>query len=99
VRFASAQLQPGFLKKETLDVLFTPRVKMPDGKTGVAIAWRVGTDPQGRRIFHHGGSIEGGRAILMAFPDSKVVVAMLSNFLTDFGEQEAQKIGALFVAK
>jgi CubicO group peptidase (beta-lactamase class C family) len=96
VRFASAQLQPGFFKKETLSVLFTPSNKMPDGKTGVAVAWRIGTDSQGRRIFHHGGSIEGGRSMLMAYPDSKVVVAMLTNMGTDFGERDAQKIGALF---
>ena len=99
VQFGSALLQPGFLKKDTLDVLFSPRVKMPDGKTGVAIAWRVGTDPQGRRILHHGGSVEGGRAMIMLFPDSKVVVSMLANLQTDFGEQDAQKIGALFVGK
>jgi hypothetical protein len=72
---------------------------MPDGKTGVAIAWRIGTDPQGRRIFHHGGSIEGGRAMIMLFPDSKVVVAMAANLQTDFGEADAAKIGALFVSK
>jgi serine beta-lactamase-like protein LACTB len=99
VRFASALQQPGFFKKETLDVLFTTSNKMPDGKTGVAVAWRIGTDSQGRRIVHHGGSIEGGRSVLMAFPESKVVVAMLTNMGTDFGEQDAQKIGALFVGK
>ena len=99
VRLASAELQPGFFKKEALDVLFAPSNKMPDGKTGVAVAWRIGTDSQGRRIFHHGGSIEGGRSMLMAYPDSKVVVAMLTNMGTDFGEQDAQKIGALFVGK
>lgn len=99
VRFGSAHLQPGFFKKEGLDVLFTPHVKMPDGRTGVAVAWRVGTDSHGRRILHHGGSIEGGRSMLMIYPDSKVVIAMLANLQTDFGEQDAQKIAAPFVGK
>jgi hypothetical protein len=35
--------------------------------------------------------------MLMMFPESKVVIAMLSNLLAEFGEQEAQRIGALFV--
>ncbi|MBI3264004.1 MAG: hypothetical protein HYZ58_12765 [Acidobacteria bacterium] len=35
-------------------------------------------------------------AILMMFPESKVVVAMLANILVDFGEQDAQKIGSIF---
>lgn len=97
VRFGSAHLQPGFFRQSTLDLLFTRQNVMPDGQTGVGIGWRIGVDPQGRRILHHGGTIEGGRAMLMVFPDSKVVVAMLSNLLADFGEQEAQRIGALFV--
>jgi serine beta-lactamase-like protein LACTB len=97
VRFGSAHLQPGFLRQSTLDVLFTSQ-KLTSGKeTGVGIAWRIGTDPQGRRILHHGGTIEGGRAMLMMFPESKVVVAMLSNLLVDFGEQDAEQISQLFI--
>jgi hypothetical protein len=53
--------------------------------------------PRGRPVLHHGGTIDGGRAMLMMFPESKVVIAMLSNLLAEFGEQEAQRIGALFV--
>jgi hypothetical protein len=50
-----------------------------------------------RRLVHHGGTIEGGRAMLLMFPDSKVVVAMLANILADVGESDAQTIGALFI--
>jgi len=95
-RFGSAHLQPGFLRKATLDLLFTSQ-RLTSGKdTGVGIGWRVGTDPQGRKILHHGGTIEGGRAMLMMFPESKVVVAMLANLMVDFGEKDAQQIGSLF---
>lgn len=51
----------------------------------------------GRRVLHHGGAIEGGRAMLMMFPESKVVVAMLANVLVDFGEKDAQQIAHLFI--
>jgi len=79
VRFGTAHLQPGFFKPETLKLLFTSQ-RTSDGKeTGVGIAWRIGADEQGRRIFHHAGSINGGRTVLMIYPDSGLVIAFLSN--------------------
>ena len=65
----------------------------------MGIAWRIGKDPDGRRLLHHAGATEGGRAMLLMFPDSGVVVAMLSNILAAFGEPEAQRIGSLFAAR
>jgi len=44
-----------------------------------------------------GVGIDGGRAMIMMYPDSKVVVVMLSNILVDFGEAEAQDIGRFFL--
>jgi CubicO group peptidase (beta-lactamase class C family) len=96
-RFGSAHLEPGFLKAATLDLMFTSQRLKSGKETGVGIGWRTGNDSQGRRILHHGGSIEGGRAMLMMFSESKVVVAMLSNMFADFGERDAQTIGALFI--
>lgn len=79
VRFGSAHLKPGFLKAETLDSMFTSQ-RTSDGKeTSVGIAWRIGTDTAGRRIVHHAGSIAGGRAVVVVYRDSGVVVALLSN--------------------
>ncbi len=97
VRFGSAHLQSGFFKERTLELLFADQRLRSGKNTGVGIAWRSGTDTKGRRIVHHGGSIDGGRAMLMMFPESKVVVAMLGNVLADFGEQEAQQLGDLFI--
>ena len=33
----------------------------------------------------------------MMFPESTVVVALLSNALVNFGEPEAQEVGAIFM--
>ena len=44
---------------------------------------------------HHGGTIAGGRAMVMAYPDSQVVVVMLANVLARFGEPEAQALVSL----
>ena len=37
------------------------------------------------------------RAMIMMYPDSNVVVVMLSNILVDFGEPDAQEIGRIFL--
>ena len=96
VRFGSAHLRPGFFTQSTLDLLFTSQ-KLRSGKlTGVGLAWRTGTDEKGRRILHHGGSLDGGRAMLMMFPETGVVVSMLSNIYVDFGEKDAIRIAELF---
>lgn len=79
VRFGTAHLHPGFFKPETLDLLFTS-LRTSDGKeTGVGLAWRIGKDEQGRRIVHHSGAINGGRTVLLMYPDSGLVIAFVSN--------------------
>lgn len=79
VRFGSAHLRPGFLRAETLDLMLTPQRTADGAETGVGIGWRVGTDPEGRRIAHHAGSIDGGRAVVVVYRDAGLVVALLSN--------------------
>jgi hypothetical protein len=36
--------------------------------------------------------------MLLMYPESGIVVAMLSTILAPFGEQDAQRIGSLFIA-
>ncbi|HEY4088836.1 MAG TPA: serine hydrolase domain-containing protein [Bryobacteraceae bacterium] len=95
--FGSAMLEPGFLRRETLEMMFTSQRLRSGAETGVGIAWRIGKDAKGNRVSHHGGTIDGGRAMIMMYPDSKVVVIMLSNILVDFGEPDAQEIGRIFL--
>lgn len=98
VRFGSESLNGSFLKPETRSLVFTPQ-KTKDGKeTGVGFGWRIGKDDKGRTIYSHGGESLGGRAFLIVYPESKVVVAMLSNLtFARFAEAEAGKIGGLFI--
>ncbi len=102
VRFGSAHLRDGFLKPETRTLLFTSQHTADgttEGKpTGVGIGWRIGTDKAGRRIYHHGGAIEGGRAFLLLYPDEGIAVAILANLSgARFAEDEAQKLAELFM--
>ena len=78
-RFGMAHLDPGFLKPETVEMLWASQ-HLTDGRaTDYGIGWGSGTDHEGRRVVHHGGSSVGGRAFLVLFPAERVVVALLSN--------------------
>ncbi|MFN0120933.1 MAG: serine hydrolase domain-containing protein [Blastocatellia bacterium] len=99
VIFGSAHLRPGFFKADTLALLFTSQ-RMADGKeTGVGLGWRSGTDAMKRRMLHHAGSINGGRAVLVLYPATGVVVALLSNLgqTPAAVEKEAQALAEPFL--
>jgi CubicO group peptidase (beta-lactamase class C family) len=79
VRFGMAHLEPGFLRPETVALLWTSQYTNEGNPTGYGIGWFTGTDHDERRIVYHGGSSIGGRAMLLLFPEEDVVVALLSN--------------------
>jgi len=93
----SSLLKDGVLKPETRRLLVTSQ-KTSDGKeTGVGLGWRIGTDSLGHRFFHHAGVSLGGRAVVMVYPDSKVVVALLTNLsFARIGEKEALLLATMF---
>lgn len=97
VRFASAHVADGYLKPETRALLFTSMKTSAGEETGVGLGWRIGTDAAGRRFYHHGGAIDGGRAFLLVYPEEKIAVALLANLSgARFAEGEAQKLAELF---
>lgn len=100
-RFASALLAPGFLSRKSLTLMFTPqRLKGGEsasaGGVPVGIGWRIDEDPEGRPRFHHGGSLTGGGAVVLALRNERVVVAIATNQLPRPTETLASRIAALF---
>lgn len=79
VRFGSAHLREGFFKSDTLKVLYTSQQTADGKETGVGIGWRIVADSASRRVFHHAGSINGGRSVIVIYPDSGLVIVLLSN--------------------
>ncbi len=78
-RFGAAHLRPGFHSAASLRALLTPQRTRDGAGTGVGLGWRVGADLAGRTVYHHAGTIEGGRAALLVYPAEGVVVALLTN--------------------
>jgi CubicO group peptidase (beta-lactamase class C family) len=97
VRFGIAHLEEGFLKRESLDALFTSQ-KTSDGKaTGYGIGWFVLKDANGHRVMTHSGGSVGGTSILMIHPERRVVVAMTSNCTTSpFDKKSVEMITEQF---
>jgi len=95
VQFGSALLDPGLLKRQTLDLLFTSQRTNAGTETGYGIGWFLRTDSLGHRWAFHGGSAVGGTAVLGLDRDSRLVVAILTN-LSDAPLEPAQEIEAAF---
>ncbi|MCH7772382.1 MAG: serine hydrolase [Bacteroidetes bacterium] len=98
VRYGSAFLPDSdFLKPETLELLFTNQ-KTNDGKAiPHGIGWLVGKFENGNSLYYHPGSLLGGQAILVVQPKDRIVVAMLANRSSGFGETAANQIACYFL--
>lgn len=87
VRFGSAHLGEGFLREETLELLFTSQRTSAGEETGYGIGWRVDSDAKRGRFAVHTGSSVGGSAILVVFRDDRAVFAMAANLSSERTER------------
>jgi serine beta-lactamase-like protein LACTB, mitochondrial len=79
VRFGSALLQPGILNAQSLKTMFTSQRTSAGEETGYGIGWGIGKTPSGKRFYAHSGGSVGGTSQLIVYPDSHVVVALVTN--------------------
>jgi serine beta-lactamase-like protein LACTB len=80
VRFGSTLLQPGFLKAESLKTMFTSQKTSAGEETGYGIGWGIGKSPSGKTVHAHSGGAVGGTSQLVVYPESHVVIALLTNY-------------------
>jgi CubicO group peptidase (beta-lactamase class C family) len=81
VRFGLAHIVPmgkGFLKPETLELLFIPRTTRA-GVLGFGLGWMTARDLHLRRVHFNFGAASGGTAVLAIYPEQRVCVAMVGN--------------------
>jgi serine beta-lactamase-like protein LACTB len=99
VIFGSAFLKPGFLKQETIDLLWKPQ-QTADGKsTGYGIGFSSATDSAGRRVVSHSGGAMAANSLLLIYPAEKLVVAVITNTNTRFASAGAREIARIFLAR
>ncbi len=74
---ANSSLPGAFLKKETLEKMWTPQFAAPGQKTGAGIGFFM-TDVEGHRSVGHGGAIYGFSTQLGLLPEDKLGVIVVS---------------------
>jgi CubicO group peptidase (beta-lactamase class C family) len=79
VRFGALLLKPGFLKSDSLQQLFTSQKTKSGDETGYGIGWGIAKTPSGKRIYEHSGGSVGGTSQLILYPETHVVVALVTN--------------------
>ena len=77
-RFGAAHFEPGFLTAHFTQT-FTPQSTAGGEMTPVGLGWRVDHDEAGRLRYHHAGSQQGARAVLVVYPEDGVSVALMGN--------------------
>jgi serine beta-lactamase-like protein LACTB len=97
VRFGSALLEPGFLKQETLEMIFSPQKTTSGEKTKYGLGWEIHDAGDGEpvRRFEHSGGATGSSSFLIIYPDQKVVIAWLLNS-DDFRDWPLRNVAAPF---
>jgi serine beta-lactamase-like protein LACTB, mitochondrial len=93
VHFGSQLLQPGFLKESSLKLLFTSQKTNSGEETHYGIGWGVHKAPGGEKMYEHSGGSVGGTSQLIVFPDSRVVIALVTN--TSDGLWKRDEVAAL----
>lgn len=78
MRFALALLEGRLLKRETVELMFTPQRTRDGRATGYGLGWYVG-ERAGRRWVEHSGSQPGASTHLLMLPERGMVVAALTN--------------------
>lgn len=79
VRLGQELIHPKIVSSETVAMMLTPQ-QLKDGTEIICgIAWRIGKDSSGRKIVHHGGTIQGGRTILVVYPDQDLIIVICTN--------------------
>jgi serine beta-lactamase-like protein LACTB len=79
VRFGSMPLQPGFLKADSLKLLFTSQKTKSGEATGYGVGWGIAKSPSGKVVYAHSGGSVGGTSQLIVYPETHVVVALITN--------------------
>ena len=97
VKFAFAHLNSGFLKPETVKLLWTSQKLRSGEETGYGIGWVMRNDPAGHPIVAHSGGSVGGTTLLLIHPQARVVLAIVANLSGAQFRDVPGKVAELFV--
>jgi serine beta-lactamase-like protein LACTB, mitochondrial len=97
VRFGTAMLQPGILKQAALQEMFTPQRTKSGKLTEYGIGWSVRKSNSGKLVYEHSGGSVGGTSQLIVYPETHVVVALVTNYSNgDWKREEVEAVAEKF---
>jgi len=79
VKFGNAMLYSDYFSEEIKARLFEPVLLFNDIPSNMANGWILMADREGRKIYGRSGTVTGGGAALLIYPDEKLVVACALN--------------------
>lgn len=79
VKLGNALLFSDYFTEELKSKLFTPVLLHQNMQARMANGWILMNDNQGRTIYGKSGSVTGGSAALLVYPEEKLVVACATN--------------------
>jgi serine beta-lactamase-like protein LACTB len=100
VLFGSAMLQPGILKAAVLKEMFTPQKTKSGQPTEYGIGWFVGKSTTGQLAYAHSGGSVGGTSQLIVYPETRVVVALVTNYSNgEWKHEEVEAVAEKFASQ
>jgi serine beta-lactamase-like protein LACTB len=79
--------------------MFTSQKTSAGEETGYGIGWDIVKTPSGKQVYAHAGGSVGGTSQLIVYPDSHVVVALVTNLSGGtWKTEEVQAVAEAFEA-
>jgi serine beta-lactamase-like protein LACTB len=72
-------LYPGFLKKETIDLITKPYIFKNGRTSNFGFGLIVNKDSEGKTFMGQNGFVSGGSSVLLIYPEDKLVIAIACN--------------------
>ncbi|MEN8115343.1 MAG: serine hydrolase domain-containing protein [Bacteroidota bacterium] len=96
VKFANALVHPGYFSEETSKTAFEPIPLYDNMPSTFKNGWTVLIDRQGRKLYAKSGSVNGGSAALLIYPEEEIIVAMTTNLTSAINNMPVFKIAKHF---
>ena len=99
VKIGNTLIYPGFLKKETLDMITKRYAAKNDPKSIFGFGMVVNQDINDRVFYGQIGKVIGGSSAVLIYPEDKLVIAMAANVGSGVWELPIFEVASIFQAQ
>lgn len=96
VKMGNTLLTPGFFNQESINLLTTPYQLSSGQNSQFSFGLIVAKDNKGRTFYGQRGSVQGGCATLLIYPEDKLVIAIAGNIGNSSWELPVFEIAEIF---